>query len=363
MPYYYQDKDQIFGPAELEMLYAWAQQGELSGQLPIAKDDPEGEYKPAAEWPELEMEWEVTSEKGVSGPLHVEAVIALLENETFAPGDQARERATGETYEVVDLSCAVLMQQNEALREALEASPSQGDEPGEEAAYADIPHNKREWQDTLKQRDELAKEAAKWKKFYEDLGDRNERNVKQLNDQLDTLKADERIASDRIRNLAKQRRVLEERNLEIQESALAGASTSNDDALELLKLKRAYNDLSDKLENVLDQLTVRTEQLEKIYAQRDEIELTVRHKEEELQQTIREEREENQRIRRQHMDLENLHAELLRSFRELNDKMVQMRNNPDFKSTPSPAQEIVPPASGKRGRKKRERGKPRLKMT
>ncbi len=360
MPYYYKDQDQVFGPVELEMLYTWAQQGELSPQLPIAKDDPEGVYKPAAEWPELEMEWEVTSEERVYGPLHVEAVIAFLENETFAPGDQARERATGETYEVIDLSCAVLMQQNEALREALESTPSQGEE---HAAYTDIPHNKREWQDTLKQRDELAKEAVKWKKFYEDLGNRNERNVKQLNDQLDTLKADERIASDRIRNLEKQRRVLEERNLEIQESALAGASTSNDDALELLTLKRAYNDLSDKLENVLDQLTVRTEQLEKIYAQRDELELTVRHKEEELQQTIREEREENHRIRRQHMDLENLHAELLRSFRELNDKMVQMRNNPDFKRAPSPAQEIVPPAPGKRGRKKRERGKPRLKMT
>jgi hypothetical protein len=360
MPYYYKDQDQVFGPAELEMLYTWAQQGELSPQLPIAKDDPEGVYKPAAEWPELEMEWEVTSEERVYGPLHVEAVIAFLENETFAPGDQARERATGETYEVIDLSCAVLMQQNEALREALESTPSQGEE---HAAYTDIPHNKREWQDTLKQRDELAKEAVKWKKFYEDLGNRNERNVKQLNDQLDTLKADERIASDRIRNLEKQRRVLEERNLEIQESALTGSSTSNDDALELLTLKRAYNDLSDKLENVLDQLTVRTEQLEKIYAQRDELELTVRHKEEELQQTIREEREENHRIRRQHMDLENLHAELLRSFRELNDKMVQMRNNPDFKRAPSPAQEIVPPAPGKRGRKKRERGKPRLKMT
>ena len=29
MPYYYKDKDQVFGPAEFEMLYAWAQQGEL----------------------------------------------------------------------------------------------------------------------------------------------------------------------------------------------------------------------------------------------------------------------------------------------------------------------------------------------
>jgi hypothetical protein len=363
MPYYYKDKDQVFGPAEFEMLYAWAQQGELSAELPIAKDDPEGVYKPAAEWPELEMEWEVTGEKGVYGPLHVEAVIAFLENETFAPGDQARERATGETYEVIDLSCAVLMQQNEALREALEAAHSQRDAAEERAGGADIPHNRREWQDTLKQRDELAKEAVKWKKFYEDLGDRNERNVKQLNDQLDALKADERIASDRIRNLDKQRRVLEERNLEIQESALAGASTGNDDALELLNLKRAYNDLSDKLENVLDQLTMRTEQLEKIYVQRDELELTVRHKEEELQQTIREEREENRHIRRQHMDLENLHAELLRSFRELNDKMVKMRNNPDFKRAPSPGQEIAPAAPGKRGRKKRERGKSRLKMT
>ncbi|MFT5122146.1 MAG: chromosome segregation ATPase [Kiritimatiellia bacterium] len=365
MPYYYQANDQVMGPVDFETLYAWAKTGELAAQLPIALDEPGSEFKPAAEWPEFEFAWEVTSEKGVYGPLHVEAVIAFLEDETFAPEDEAHELETGETYAVVDLACAVLIQQNEALKEALGAASQQSaaNEEHDKYAHAEIPQDRREWRDTLRQRDELAKEASKWKKFYEDLGARSERNYVQLNKQIESLKADEYEAIDRIRNLEKQRRILEERNLEIQESALSSNSSASDDALELLNLKRAYNDLSDKLNNVLDQLTVRTEQLENIYAQRDKLELEVRHKEEELHQTISEERKENQRIRRQHMDLENLHAELLRNFRELNDKMVQMRNNPDFKQKPKADQEIVAAPIGKRERKKNERGKPRLKMT
>ena len=387
MSYYYRvGEDDIYGPVDGSTLLQWAEDGDLDPRLEIA-EDPEGPWFASASISNLGMDWLVEEDEDTPamGPMHILALAKHLEEETIAPDSQITQVSSGETFEAVDVLCALLLEQRTDLQEKLDralaaqpettespASPSSQTEAALMAAQkeieslhqqlanlkdnADLPEDlpdKREWRDVMRTKDELGKEAEKWKKFFEDESLRSKKKEAVLNDQITTLKDCEQEAIHRIAQLEKKRRTLEEQNFELKEAIAQGTAPDADetDSLKVLNLKRSYNELHDKLELVLGQLKDRTEQLEELYTQRDAIEIEARHKQDELQDSVQQERGENQKIRRQLIDLESAHRELLLSYRDLNDRIVRDRN------TTSGMSQSRPQDKTKRRRKKSDKNK------
>ena len=371
--------------------------GDLLPYIELA-NQAEGPWVVCTKVPELEMDWFVPAdeEEGQEqiGPLHPIALTTLLEDETIAPDVEITQVSTGESYQAVDVLCAILLEQrseleeqlaeanaaasveapaadaaassdleaelialkqeNEALKEQLQSAEADADD-----LPADLP-DKKLWREIMRAKDQLGKEAEKWKKFYDDEAVRSARKEESLNEQLSKVNDQEQETAYRLVQAEKKRKVLEEKNFELQEAIARGTSASGDtevDPLELLNLRRSYNELHEKFELVLDQLKDRTDQLENVYAQRDAIEVEARDKQDHWQEQIMREREDAQKTRRQLIDLESAHRDLLLSYRALNDKIVRDRNNPAGLRTNTPARDEGKPTKRKERRKEKPRGK------
>jgi hypothetical protein len=355
------------------------------------------------------MDWLILDDEGArSGPFHPLALAAMLEEEELEPHATIEQASSGETYQAVDMLCAVLLAQKNDLQVQLELASEQHAEPETNAENkndsdleaqvlalkaenetlkvslttsaennSELPDNlpnKQEWRDTMRSKDQSGKEAEKWKKFFDDESERSKKREHALNEQINKLKQNDTDASHRISQLEKKRKVLEEKNFELQEAIAKGTTDSEGvDPMELITLKRSYNELHDKFEFLLSQLKERTQQMEELYEQRDALELDARHRQDELQLSVQQEREQAQKSRRQLMDLEASHHDLLLAYRDLNDKIVKDRNNPGRSAqtaAPADASSRKPAAKQKRRGKEEKKAakeaaasKKRLKLT
>ena len=429
MSYYYRvSADEVHGPVDFPTLLTWTTAGQLDPRTEIG-NSAEGPWAAAQNIEQLGMDWLVPASETAHqiGPLHPLAMAILLEDETIEPDTEITQVSTGESYQAVDVLCAVLLEQRSELQEQLATAqqPPAAEAPSEPATASepssdleahiialqqendglkkqiiqtaddhDVPDQlpeKLEWREVMRAKDLFGKEAEKWKKFYDDEADRSKKNYETMSEQIRVLKENDLDTGHRISVLEKKRRILEEKNFELQEAIARGdAPTNETDPMEMLNLKRSYNELHDKFELILDQLKDRTDQLESLYEQRDEIELDARRQQDEMHVAIQKERDEAQKSRRQLIDLESSHRDLLLAYRDLNDRIVRDRNNPNAglkqtrpnppssgnseaptKKTGNAAEKKAAAKEAKRTAKAKDKGrskksgagKPRLKLT
>jgi predicted transcriptional regulator len=109
----------------------------------------------------------------------------------------------------------------------------------------------------------------------------------------------------------------------------------------------AYNNLAENYDTVLSQLTGKSEELQSMQETRQQLEKEMKERLARMDRIVEREQQEADRARIRLAEIEHTHHQLLRSFRELNDRYIHLRER-QARSTPEPASaSTVQDSSGK----------------
>jgi predicted nucleic acid-binding Zn-ribbon protein len=318
-PTYYlrfSESEEPAGPAHLSTLKHRAALGEIDGTTLIAKSA-EGPWATADHLKALELDWKIEDKDGNAFPVcHVLALRGKVERGEVQPFWEIFHLPSGEDYQVVDALCSALLEQNRLLEARL-----QGDLPGvlpttEEGEDDADPRELRI------RRDQAMREAAKWKRLYDDEISRNRDREEELLRQIEELRAWQRKAAERIKALERRRGQLEE--LMKKAPSITGGNEDRD-------LSRAYQELQLQLEHLIDSLHLRARELEVARDENRELSLRFSQTRADLEASLESQREIHADTLEQLSKLEQAHTDLIREYRGLNHRFVQLRNR---KSTP-----------------------------
>lgn len=337
------DEEQ-FGPVALTTLQHWASTGSLHGGSEIATS-PDGPWQSAAELPELQMEWQILHPEGDPYELcHILALRTEMESGEVEPNWEVVHVPTGESYPAVNALCSALISQNHILEKQLvenfvrirDLETVGAAKPATEEAETSAPSEN--WSEQMKERDQFAREAAKWKQLYEETRETMEAREIAWEAERDELKEWGRKSAERIRALERRRSQLEEMQSVVSSRTATGGDPD---------LREAYQELRLQLDHLMESLDLRNRQLESV-----QIRLTESEEELRLERSRRtEEREREQALREEALAqlnrIEEAHRDLTRSYRDLNERMIRLRNQMEAPAPVAAPQIAANPADGK----------------
>ncbi|MDF3131181.1 hypothetical protein P0Y35_18370 [Kiritimatiellaeota bacterium B1221] len=349
--WYVKAEDGALGPFSPQELIQQACMGQIVGTDELSAKT-EGPWLTAESLEALELDWQVKPEEGDPLPrCHVLALRNWVEEEKVQPYWDITHLPSGEVYDVVDALCSALLAQNHLLEERLSTSahPVSSDHPSARG------------QDLQIELDHSKKEATKWQRLYEDEIKRNESREQELLQDNETLRAWQRKAAERIKALQRRQATLDEsRQLPNASGPLSGDKD----------LASAYEELKLQMTHLLDSLQLKSRQLDEAREQNRELTLQIRSARKEAEEKVDRVSELHEDTLDQLNKLEQAHVHLSRSFRELNDRLIQLRNQnpspartpvqtsaPKAEAAPKPAAAQTPPPPEKPG------GPVKIKMT
>lgn len=317
---------QQFGPVALTTLQHWASIGSLIGSGEIA-ESPDGPWQPAYELPELQLEWQIIYPEGDPYELcHILSLRTEMESGEVEPDWEVIHIPTGESYPAVHALCSALIAQNHILEKTLvdnfvrirDLETVGSAKNNTEEAETTTPSEN--WGEHMKERDQFAREAAKWKQLYEENRITLDARENAWEAEREDLKEWGRKSAERIRALERRRNQLEE-----MQNLVKTREVSGDDP----DLRQAYQELRLQLDHLMESLDLRNRQLESV-----NIRLTESEEELRMERSRRvEEREREQSLREEALSqlsrIEEAHRDLTRSYRDLNERMIRLRNQMD----------------------------------
>ncbi|MCC5847670.1 MAG: hypothetical protein JJU29_06195 [Verrucomicrobia bacterium] len=346
--WFVQTEEKVFGPAALHTLQHWAATGGMTASTGVSQNE-NGPWSPAGDMQELALEWQVMTPDGETfDACHVLALREEVLNNQVEPFWDIVHLPTGETYQVVDALCSALLEQNQILEEQVAEtltrlhnletigpeSLSSGDKTPSVTGDGD-----EDWGEVMRERDRLAREAEKWKRFYEDELERNQTREKELLAQIDELRAWQRKAAERIKSLERRRAQLE------QATMLPGA---RDVTGEDQDLRHAYQELRVQLDQLMESLELRNRQIESARERIEEAEAHLRRERENRKEEVAREKALQEDAAAHLTRLEQAHVDLTRSYRDLNERMIRLRNQMEAPSKVSLSRESSEASPGEK---------------
>lgn len=316
------------GPVDLPTLQHWAATGGITAWTEVG-GSPEGPWTPAADLDALEMHWQVMDEEGEKfHPCHVLALRGEVEAGNIQPFWDVVHLPTGETYQVVDALCSALMEQNKILEQRLARSAV----PPPPSSGEDMPGD---WSTLMRELDHQKRDSKKWKRLYEDELERNQIRERELQNQIEELRGWQRKASERIKALERRRTQLEELNTLPEAGEVQGGDRD---------LREAYQELRVQMDHLVQSLELRNQQLESTRETLRGLEDTLRT--ERVQRADERDIDRSQRAETeaQLTRLEQAHIDLTRSYRDLNERMIRLRNEMELPTRIPLNRDAHPPA-------------------
>lgn len=411
------DEGHIFGPVSLPTLQLWAADGRITPEDHVSAD--RKTWQPAPEIGELGMHWRVEAADGTRyGPIHLLALRDMLKEGYVDIDGIIENHNTGERQEIGRALLPVLMKQNanlvhqttqlqalvrdleshppkpddakqletvhrlqERIRE-LEAQPKEQEdtartgrinvlqarvreleEISKEQHHQLLRHNPgyqsqrdplmKEWKQATQSRETFEKEARKWKQLFEEERHSHQGAEEHLTAQLRDLR-DRLMETETARERAALKLKQLERKLEEAETVEPGAS-GNDPSISS-SLLESYNSLSASYDALLKQLNEKSEELRSYMDTREQTEHMASARMKEMEDLLHREREEADKARRRLAELEEAHLQLVRSYREMNDRFIRMRQsiteNAPPKAPPSDKRKSAQDRPGNEGESK-----------
>lgn len=409
-PTWYLKKEtgEVYGPVDLPALKAWAEDGRVAPGDALSAD--QTDWSPAFELAELEMAWMLDLPDGPSyGPAHAKAFEGMLAEGALEPPLSLRHLGTGEirilgespgpsappdepvskgdTQKIPPEELSTPAPKPESVPETVtdfvppppplpepeptpEPMPDPTPEPVQapqpepepvpevvekapdpvsvpeplpalEAPPAPLPVSAPErtltWQTIARERDRFESETLKWKALFEKESAAVQDGEAKMAD-LRRRAGDEQLASaDEIEHLRKE---IEFLHKEAQRGVAAAAEGDEG-------LIRAYRDLTANYDLLATQLADTSAELQQVQEEaavvRQENETRIHLAEEQA----RRERTALDATRRRLQDLEHSHAEIVQSYRDMNDRYIRMReqlSSGEPSAAPAASGEPAPPA-------------------
>jgi hypothetical protein len=352
--------DEQFGPVALTTLQHWASTGSLHGGCEVAPS-PDGPWQSAAEVPALQMEWQIIHPQGDPYELcHILSLRTEMESGEVEPDWEVVHLPTGERHPAVNALCSALIAQNHILEKQLVAdfvrirdletvgTATQATEGVETSAPAE------NWSEHMRERDQFAREAAKWRQLYDEAQETMTARETAWEAERDELKEWGRKSTERIRALERRRNQLEE-----MQNLVSARAASGEDP----DLRQAYQELRLQLDHLMESLDLRNRQLESV-----QIRLSESEEELKLERSRRtEEREREQALREEALTqlnrIEEAHRDLTRAYRDLNERMIRLRNQMEAPAPVAAAQIPAAPPSAPPSQAPAAPGKVKIKLT
>ena len=321
-----------YGPFELPVFQHWAAEGRFDG-VDHVSDDNGATWREAADCAELGLDWQIRLGEGdFSPPVHALTLVQPLMSGEIQPDQEIVQHRTGELFQAADVVTSALIAQNnllqgllgetqQALQEVAAAAHAVAPvlPPGPETVEAESPDA---WRRIIREKDFFEKEAHKWRKFFEDEVERNRLKELDLAREMEKLRKSD-LQSSAHANAADQARRRAERKLE-ELSAGLGASGSPGNAQAAVEISRG--ELREQFNLIQQMLNQRTHALEEIITTRDEMDAEMRRREALHDGLLRREREQAAGQRQQLIQLEQSYQELLTSYREMNERLIQLQS-------------------------------------
>lgn len=314
---------ELFGPVQLTTLQHWASKGSLHGGCDVGTSS-EGPWQSAAGIPALQMEWQIIPPNGDEYELcHILSLRAEMENGDMGADWEVLHVPSGERFPAAQALCSALIAQNHILEKQLVqnfARIRELETPGHDQATTELAETSepsQHWGEHMKERDQFARDAAKWKRLYEEAQETLQSRETAWESEKEDLKAWGRQSAERIRSLERRRNQLEEMQTLVGERAASGGDPD---------LRQAYQELRLQLDHLMESLDLRNRQLESI-----QIRLSETEEELALERSRRTEEREREKILREEAvaqlsRMEEAHRDLTRSYRDLNERMIRLRN-------------------------------------
>ena len=183
-----------------------------------------------------------------------------------------------------------------------------------------------EWKEIARSKDHFEREAVKWRKMYEEERERAERTEKTADERVEALRKNELASTLTIEQLQRTIGQLEKKAT-LMEQTLA-ATDSNGQSAQILALIQSYQELSERYDNLVQQLTSKSQEIQSVLESRAQAEKYAAEQVRRTEEVVQREREESDLARRRATELEQSHLDLVRAYRELNDRFIRFRNAP-----------------------------------
>lgn len=320
----------VYGPVEWPELQEWAGDGRIAPEDSLSQD--RRSWKSAPSYADLRMEWLVELDDGSRyGPIHLMALREMQQEGSLSPATRILH---ARTQEITTLG--------EALKAAAPATPTPTPAPApapkvvapapvapsateEKPASAKAP-TRMEWKEIARSKDHFEREAVKWRKMYEEERERAERTEKTADERVEALRKNELASTLTIEQLQRTIGQLEKKAA-LMEQTLA-ATDSNGQSAQILALIQSYQELSERYDNLVQQLTSKSQEIQSVLESRAQAEKYAAEQVRRTEEVVQREREESDLARRRATELEQSHLDLVRAYRELNDRFIRFRNAP-----------------------------------
>jgi hypothetical protein len=315
--YLKKESGEIYGPVAMNELALWAVDGRVDPSDAISPDGQS--WTPAPDNPALEMCWMVEVEPGTFyGPAHAGAFADLMRTGDLPGASRVRHARTGEETTLI-----LLAARHEAVAAAA-ARVSQA-EPDSSPAAAP-PERTVSWQNIAHEKDRFEREAGKWKALYEEERARGMNMERRLEE---TIRAGEKDRIERDSAIDHAAREIEALHRQIQTARDGDAGPAGGLAATHADLCRTYDTLA-------SEMTRKNEELESARAQEMETRRVYEERLRLAEQQLQAERAATDGMRKRLGEVEHAHAEVVRSFRDLNDRYIRLREQMTATAAPGP---------------------------
>ena len=183
------------------------------------------------------------------------------------------------------------------------------------------------YKDLAKANDTLRKEILKWKTMHEEERESARKRELNLTERINELRRRERAALSRQEDLARRLEHTErgyEMIVKAAESA-AGEGEQSAVAAQMSILMDSHNKLSQSYDTLFQQLQEKTQELNQILENRRDLENQSGERIRAMENTLKCEQENADRARHQLAEMQQSHFQLVKSYREMNDRVIRFR--------------------------------------
>lgn len=322
----------VYGPVEWVELQEWAADGRIAPEDSLSED--RRSWKSAPSFAELRMEWLVELDDGSRyGPIHLMALRDMQQEGSLSGATKLLHARTQEATTLGDALKATTPAPTPIPVALPMAAPAPVVPPSaEEKPASSKAPTRLEWKEIARSKDQFEREAIKWRKMYEDERERADRTEKTAEERVEELRRGGLVAQQTIEQLQHSIALLEKK-ITLMEQSLAG--DSNGQPAQTLALIQSYQELSERYDNLLQQLTSKSEEIRNVLESRAQTEKYAAEQVQHMEELARRERAEADVARRRAAELEQGHLDLVRAYRELNDRFIRFRNAPAEPAAPA----------------------------
>ena len=321
----------VYGPVGWSELQEWAADGRIAPEDCLSED--RRSWKSAPSFADLRMEWLVELDDGSRyGPIHLMALREMQQEGSLSGDTRLLHARTQEPTTLGDALKTAPAPAPIPVVMPVDAPPPVTPASTEEKPASSRAPTRMEWKEIARSKDQFEREATKWRKMYEDERERADRAEKLVEERVEEWRRSELASRQTIEQLQHSIALLEKKILLMEQTL---DSDSNGQPAQTLALVQSYQELSERYDNLLQQLTLKSEEITSVLESRTQTEKYAAEQVQHMEELARREREEADVARRRAAELEQGHLDLVRAYRELNDRFIRFRNAPAEPAAPA----------------------------